>query len=180
MAEVLVCLANGFEEIEAVTIIDVLRRANFNVTIAALSELDVHGNHGIIIKADTVIENIQEDQFDALIFPGGEPGVTNLQANPIISKLMAEFIQTDRIIGAICAAPRLLDSQGYLSGKNITAHPSVKDKIKSTIISNERVVKDGNIITGQSASASLEFSYGLVEALSNSNRVKLLKEAMLF
>ena len=125
MPKVLVLLANGFEEIEAVTVIDILRRAGIQVTTASIdNELKVTGSHEIAIEADTLLGAVYQNPFDMIVLPGGEPGTTHLQKDPLVKTVLQNHYQNNGHVAAICAAPRLYDEWGFLDKKKGTCHPS--------------------------------------------------------
>ena len=165
MPTVLVILPEGFEEIETVTPIDVLRRAGADVVIAALGDgIHVTGRSGLTMHADTTLAAVPTDRaFDLLFLPGG-PGVKHLRADPRIAPLAKQYATSGRWLAAICAAPTALNDAGLLAGKRYTAHFSVADELPA-ILANERVVIDGRLITSRGAGTALDFGLTLVEKL---------------
>lgn len=169
MPTVLAILAEGFEEIEAITPIDVLRRAGVDVTLAALGEgIHVTGKHGITIHADTTLAAVEHAAFDCVLLPGG-PGVKQLRADPRINALVRRQDAASRWIAAICAAPTVLHDADLLAGRRYTAHFSVANEL-SAILSEERVVQDGNLITSRGAGTALEFGLALVAQLVSAEK----------
>ncbi len=166
MTTVLVILPEGFEEIEAVTPIDLLRRAGFEVTIAALADgIHVTGRSGLTLHATTSLTSVPEDQaFDLLLIPGG-PGVRRLREDPRVLRRVVAQNRGSGWLAAICAAPTVLNDAGILSGRAYTAHPSVSDELPAARI-NERLVVDGKLITSRGAGTALEFGLRLIEALA--------------
>ena len=164
MPHVLVLLAEGFEEIEAITPIDLLRRAGAEVFVAALVDgLHVTGRSGITVHADTTVSSIETRLFDAIFLPGG-PGVKHLRADPRVRGLLQRHAAAGCWIAAICAAPTVLHDAGLLDGRRYTAHPSVVNELPDAIV-GERVVIDGQLITSRGAGTTLEFALQLVEQL---------------
>jgi 4-methyl-5(b-hydroxyethyl)-thiazole monophosphate biosynthesis len=165
MPTVLLILPEGFEEIEAITPIDFLRRAGAEVIVAALADgIHVTGRSGITLHADTTLSALPEGRtFDLLILPGG-PGVKHLRADPRIVPLARAQANSGRWLAAICAAPTVLHDAGLLTGKRYTAHFSVAGELAS-IIANERVVVDDRLITSRGAGTALNFGLVLVEKL---------------
>lgn len=164
MPTVLALLAEGFEEIEAVTPIDLLRRAGATVTVAALGEgIHVTGRSGVTMHADTNLAGVETQTFDCVLLPGG-PGVARLRADPRVVPLVRRHHAAGHWITAICAAPTVLHDAGLLGGKRFTAHFSVAAELPG-LIANERVVADGRIITSRGAGTALDFGLELVEAL---------------
>ncbi|MBI3332847.1 MAG: DJ-1/PfpI family protein [Candidatus Omnitrophica bacterium] len=180
MKRVLVPLAPGFEEIEAVTVIDVLRRAGVEVVVAGTAAGPIRGSQGISMAADRPLDQAEPASFDMIVFPGGGVGVENLKAHPRILPLIGEFTARGKWIGAICAAPSLLGQAGLLCGKQVTSHPCVKEEVApSSLYSEERVVVDGKLVTSRGPGTAMEFALKLVEMLVGVEKVSELKAAML-
>jgi protein deglycase len=164
MPTVLAILAEGFEEIEATTPIDLLRRAGAEVTVAALSEgIHVTGRSGLTLHADTTFALVEARDFDCVFLPGG-PGVKNLRADLRVRALITRQHAAGRWIAAICAAPAVLQDAGLLTGRRYTAHFSVADELPN-ILPNERIVIDGRILTSRGAGTALDFGLILIEKL---------------
>lgn len=180
MSKALVLLADGLEEIEAITVVDVLRRAEVDVTTAALEGQDVSGSHEISLQADTLLSSVEDRTYDALILPGGEPGTTNLEKHPSVGTLIQEHHQNGRIVAAICAAPRILAQQGLLDGKPATSHPSVREEMESTDYREDPVVQSENVITSRGPGTAIPFSLRLVSELVNSETSFQMAEQMEF
>lgn len=164
MPTVLAILAEGFEEIEALAPVDLLRRAGAEVVLAALGEsTHVNGRCGVTIHADTTLTAVGTRAFDCLFLPGG-PGTTLLRADPRVRSLVLAQHSAGRWVAAICAAPTVLHDAGLLTGRRYTAHPSVAPELPE-IRASERVVSDGNLITSRGAGTALEFGLTLVGTL---------------
>jgi protein deglycase len=169
MPTVLAILPEGFEEIEAITPIDLLRRAGVEVTIASLAEnIHVTGRCGIIVHADTTLAAVRGKTFDLIFLPGG-PGVINLRSDPRVLELVRSQAAAGRYVTAICAAPTVLNAAGVLEGKRYTAHFSVGKELPQ-LIPEERVVTDGNIVTSRGAGTALDFGLALVEKLTGAEK----------
>jgi 4-methyl-5(b-hydroxyethyl)-thiazole monophosphate biosynthesis len=161
----LVILHSGFEEIEAVTPIDLLTRAGVKVVQAALSErLEVTGKNGIVLQASHHLDDVVSEPFDAVILPGG-PGIQKIRKHPIICKLFKQQKAANRIIGCICAAPLLLLDAGLIANLRYTCYPSVRDELPEAL--EDRVVQDGTIITSRGAGTATEFGLQIVRALTD-------------
>jgi 4-methyl-5(b-hydroxyethyl)-thiazole monophosphate biosynthesis len=172
----LVPLAEGFEELEAVTIIDVLRRAGVTVTTAALESSPVTGSHGISIAADARLNQVLGEAFDAVVLPGG-PGAKRLRDDPRINALLQHTASAGRVVAALCAAPIALEAAGVLAGKRATVYPG--NELPSAHYVEERVVVDGNVITSRGPGTALEFSLALVEKLVGQATATELSAAMI-
>jgi len=172
MNKVLIYLAPGFEEIEAVTIIDLLRRAGIDVTIAGLEQEAVTGSHGITIACDTYYESVDADDFDCLILPGGQPGTNNLKNDQRVLETIRKFDRGKKIIGAICAAPTVLYTAGILKNIRVTSYPTEKNVFDPSLYEESHVVSDGNIITSRGVGTAIEFALDIIGRIKG-NAVKL-------
>lgn len=166
----LVPIAEGSEELEAVTIIDVLRRAGVAVTVASANEgknLQISGSNGVQIVADKMLHNCAENTYDLIAVPGGIPGSEHLAEHPVLDSLLRKQAEQGKLIGAICAAPALvLSSKGLLRDKNATCYPNFQQSLEAKEVDGEaRVVVDGNFITSQGPGTALDFALQLVEQL---------------
>ena len=172
-----ILLATGFEEIEAVTAVDILRRAGIEIIIAGLDGASVTGSHGITVSADKKISDLKPD-FDCVIIPGGMPGAMHLHNSSEVSNFIKTMNSKGALIAAICAAPSVvLAPLGILDNKDATCYPGDQvDFGKSTRYKNNAVVVDGNIITSQGPGTSMEFAFAIVEKLIGSETVKKLKK----
>jgi 4-methyl-5(b-hydroxyethyl)-thiazole monophosphate biosynthesis len=177
---VVVVLAPGFEEIEAVTPIDVLRRANLEVTVAGLGGNAIEGAHGVTFHCDVELEKI-DDTPDAIVLPGGLPGSENLGKSQAAQALTEKVRDRGGLCAAICAAPALtLARWGLLEGRTATCYPSFEKEFGgSTTHSEDRVVVDGNIVTSRGAGTALEFSLRLAAILTDPSTAEELRQSML-
>lgn len=181
MATALVLLAEGFEEIEAVTIVDVLRRADVRVTTAALTTKVVAGAHGIAIEADGMLDELFTrpsglPAFDLVVLPGGMPGSKHLRDDARVMELVRQQAAASRIVAAICAAPIALEAAGVLRGKAATSYPGYA--LESANYREERVVTDGNVITSRGPGTALEFALTLVERVISADCARQLRAGM--
>jgi 4-methyl-5(b-hydroxyethyl)-thiazole monophosphate biosynthesis len=169
MPSVLAILAEGFEEVEAVTPIDLLRRAGAEVTMAALAEgIHVTGKNGITLHADTPLAAVETKLFDCIFLPGG-PGVKHLRADARVRAAVLRHHAAGKWIATICAAPTVLHDAGLLSGRRYTAHFSVAAELPA-ILADERVVADGKLLTSRGAGTALDFGLLLVEKLFSAEK----------
>lgn len=165
VGDVVVFLADGFEECEALIVIDILRRAGIKVLMASLmSSLDVKSSRNILIHADCFAKNINYDLAKMIVLPGGRAGTEKLQKSDLVRAQCISFAK-DKYVAAICAAPSVLVSLGLLDGKKATVHPDYEGKMKNAIVTHASVTVDGNIITGQGLGATFDFAFELVKIL---------------
>ncbi len=163
---VLCLLADGFEEIEMITPVDLLRRAGIEVVVASLQRKTAIGRSGIRVEADVSLVSLDTAKFDLLLIPGG-PGVANLRKDGRAATLAREFAAAGKPVAAICAAPLVLMDAGLLDGKRFTAHQSVRETLPGAL--DERVVEDGILITSRGAGTAMDFGLALVARLAGQN-----------
>lgn len=157
-------LADGFEEIEALTPVDILRRAGIEVkTYSVNGDLCVCGSHNIMVDADDIIENVDYESVEAVILPGGMPGSDNLENSSDVQDLLSFASENGKLICAICAAPKVLGKFGYLQGKKATCFPGFEEKLIGAEATGERVVTDGNVITSKGMGTAMDFSLAILE-----------------
>ena len=176
----LVVLAEGFEEIEAITVIDVLRRAKIEVGVAGLKSLHVRGSRQVEIVADQLLKDLGSE-FDAIIFPGGMPGAANLGHSDAVKDLIKDVFQKKKWIAAICASPSLvLAPTGILEGKAVTGYPGMVENFsKKTVYREDSVVVDGNVVTSRGPGTALAFALKIAELLSGKSVSEQVRSAML-
>lgn len=175
---VLLPLAPGFEEIEAVVVIDVLRRAEVEVVVAGLEAGPIEGAHGITIQTDAALADVVDGDFDMLVLPGGIPGTTRLAEDERVLAAVRRMHAGRRTTAAICAAPTVLHAAGILAGVSVTSHPAVRDQLGPADVSDERVVRSGTVVTSQGVGSALEFALELVRELVSDARADQLAKAM--
>lgn len=164
--EVLVPIANGTEEIEAVCIIDVLRRAGASVTVASVDELQITASRGVKLVADTLISDCLDQTYDLVVLPGGMPGAEHLRDSQELETILKRQMEQEKYYGAICASPAVvLQHHGLLDQRLATSHPSFVDHLANTDSAESRVVVDGNCVTSRGPGTALEFALKLVELL---------------
>jgi len=167
MASVLVPLAQGCEELEAVTIIDLLRRAGIEVITAGLDALPVRASRGTVLIPDTTLDRLTERDFDMIVLPGGLPGADHLNADARLHALLTRTANAGRYVAAICAAPKVLASAGLLDKRRATSYPGVLDalKVPGMVYCEDAVVQDGKIITSRGPGTAMDFALALIENL---------------
>lgn len=179
MKKILVPLATGFEEIEAVTVVDILRRAGARVVTAGLEQRNVTGSHGIQLVADCVLAEAAGERWDLIVLPGGGPGTERLAADARVLALLHEQTSAGRPAAAICAAPFVLQQAGVTAGRQITIHPAWAERITTATVANTPVQTDGTLVTGRSAGAALEFAFALVRLLYGDAKVAEINAGVL-
>jgi len=167
MSHVLVPLAQGCEELEAITITDLLVRAGVDVTTCGLDDQPVKASRGTIIVPDVSIDEVVDTNFDMIVLPGGQPGADHLRDDARVQAIIKRHAQAGRYIGAICAAPRALARAGLLSGRKVTSYPGALDEVDDDSIErcNEATVIDGNVITSMGPGTAMDFALSLIELL---------------
>lgn len=179
MKKVLVFLADGFEEIEALSVVDVLRRAGLECNLCSIKDEYVKGTHDVIIKSDCIIDDVDSDEYDAIVLPGGLPGADNL-LDKRVKDMAIKFNNEGKIVAAICAAPHTLEQFGLLDDKKCTSYPGcIKGKDKVNYLDDQLVVVDQNIITSRGPATALEFAFRILEELGYEDKAKSIKEDML-
>jgi 4-methyl-5(b-hydroxyethyl)-thiazole monophosphate biosynthesis len=180
MKSAFVHLAEGFEEIEAITIIDVLRRADIPTKLISVTgRLAVIGAHNIIVESDLLFEEADYEEAQILILPGGLPGANNLNAHTGLKQKLKEFYNAGKPVAAICAAPLVLGGLNILQGKEAACYPGFEDKLLGATISKQAAVKSSNVITGRGPGAALNFALEIVAELKGKHRADQLAEGML-
>lgn len=172
MARVLVPLAQGCEELEAVTVVDLLRRAGFEVITAGLDDHPVKASRGTVIVPDTTLEAALKQTYDMVVLPGGQPGSDNLNADPRIHSLLRTVHDAGKYIAAICAAPKVFASAGLLVGHRATSFPgSLNDiTVEDMTYVEDPVVVDGNVITSRGPGTAMDFALTLIELLAGKEK----------
>ncbi len=167
MANVLVPLANGCEELEAVTIIDLLRRAEISVVTAGLEEGSVKASKGVVLLPDTTLDEALKQEYDMVVLPGGLPGSDYLDQDSRIQLLIKNMINNGKYVAAICAAPKVLARAGLLENKSVTSYPGVLDEfnLPNTNDTGDAITIDGQIITSRGPGTAMDFALTLIEEL---------------
>ncbi len=179
MKKAVLLLATGFEEIEAVTICDVLRRGQIEVSMASIGEPSVVGAHGIQLQADSLMAEVQGELFDAVILPGGMVGTENLLASAEVTTFLQHHAEAGRLVSAICAAPWVLYKAKLLQDKQATIYPGLEEKISGSS-GDDSVVQDGNIITSKGPATAMEFSLALLRELAGEQVASEVGRGLLF
>ena len=178
MKKVIVFLADGTEEIEALTPVDMLRRAGAQVTLAGVPEMECTCSHGVKITADTEARDCVCGEYDMVVLPGGMPGTLNLQASAKVNEFIDRAYDKGAFIGATCAAPSILGEKGLLKGKMAVCYPGFEDKLLGATVFQAGVICDGNIITANAAGAAVDFAAQLIAALKGESAADAVLEAV--
>ncbi len=181
MASVLVPLAEGCEELEAITIVDLLRRAGIEVVTAGLADGPVRCSRGTVIVPDATLDAVLDRDFDMLVLPGGLPGADHLEADPRIRDLLRKMADSGRWTGAICAAPKVLASAGLLDGRHATSYPGSLDgkPVKAMIYEEKPVVVDGKVVTSRGPGTAMDFALTLIELLEGKDKRDEVEAALM-
>ena len=175
-----VYLAKGFEETEAITPIDLLRRCGRDVITVGVGDNIIVGSHDIPVVTDTIAQEAPlTDELEMIVLPGGMPGTLNLETNPYVQAAIDYCSENGKFIGAICAAPSILGHKGLLKGKKAVCYEGFESQLEGAEIGSEPVVRDGNIITSRGAGTAVNFGLKLVEALLSENESERLRKAIL-
>ena len=170
MKTVLVLFAEGSEELEAVSIVNILRRAEIAVTLAGLETGPLRGSRGTILMPDTTLDEAMAHSYDMVVLPGGQPGTNNLKGDPRVLKLMQQMAHQGKYVAAICAAPSVLATAGLLDGKQATCFPGALDIFPQVMQRPSAVVEDGKLITSRGPGTAMDFALTLVERLAGKEK----------
>ncbi len=182
MKKVGIFLADGCEEIEALTVVDTLRRAKMEILMISITgQKEITGSHQIKFQAEELIENVDFSELDGLVLPGGMPGTNHLSENEKVLSLVKEFAGEGKMLAAICAAPSVLGRAGVLEGKNATCHPGFEEKLLGAIPSTATtVVRDGNIITSRGMGTAIDFALAIVRYFGTEDLVFDVKKHLVY
>lgn len=178
--KIAVHLADGFEEIEAVSIIDVLRRADIDVLVVSVTgKKEVSGAHHLKVMADVLFDQVNYDEIYMMVLPGGMPGASNLDAHAGLTQLIAKFDAEDKQLAAICAAPLVFGNLGILKGKQVVCYPGFESYLKGAEVLGVPVIESGNVITGRGPGTAIHFALKIVEKAVSPEKAELLAKQML-
>ena len=181
MKQVCVFLADGFEEVEALTAVDLLRRARIYVdTVSITDDYKVHGAHGINVQTEDLFDEVDFNEFDMIVLPGGMPGTLNLGANSYVQSVIADFAEKGKLVAAICAAPSVLGEAGLLQGKKATSYPGFEEKLLGAETSLNPVVVDGNIITSRGMGTAIPFALEIVAYLLGEDKAEEIRKGIIY
>ena len=181
MRKIAVFFGEGYEEIEALTVVDILRRAGETVEMVSITEeRTVAGSHGIAVGMDSTLLEVDFDSVDVLVLPGGMPGTTNLEACQALMEQVDVFVAAGKTVAAICAAPSILGHRGHLKGRKACSYPSMESHLEGSQVSQDPAVTDGNIITGRGMGAAIAFSLAILEKLQDKEAADKMADAVVY
>ena len=174
-------MADGVEEIEGLTVVDLARRAGIDIDmVSIMGRQEINGSHGIRFMADKLIEDIKFSDYDGLVCPGGVKGTQNLKADERVAALIREFCAAKKLVSAICAAPTVLGAAGVLEGKKATCYPGCEDGLTGATALTDKVVCDGNIITSRGMGTAVDFGLALIEYLKDRSAADDMAKKIVF
>ena len=182
MDRVIVFLAEGFEEVEALTVVDYLRRVDILVdTVSITDNKQVKGAHDIVVMADKSIDELGDlENYTTVIIPGGMPGASNLRDNEVVINVVKEIYEKQKLVAAICAGPIVLQRAGILGGKLVTSFPGFEEELTGSVYTGKDVERDGNIITSRGPYYAVDFALEIVDYLLGEEKVDELKGSILY
>ncbi len=181
MSKVFIFFADGLEEIEGLTVVDMMRRAGIDISIVSMNgTLKITGSHNIEIGADMLLKDVRSQDGDMFVLPGGLPGTNHLADSPELAHILTEANAAGKYVAAICAAPSVLGGLGLLSGKNATCYPGFEDRLSGANCCTSNVVVDGNIITSRGMGTAIDFSAQLIALLTDAQKAHTLKQSIMF
>ena len=181
MSKAAVFFGTGYEEIEALTVVDILRRAGVETLMVSVTgEHNVSGSHNIKVEMDALIEEINFDELELIVLPGGMPGTKNLEACDALMAQVDAFVSRNKLVAAICAAPSILGHRGILKGKKACSYPTFESHLEGAQVMQQPAVIDGNIITGRGMGAAVPFGLAILEKLQGSEAAQKMAETIVY
>jgi 4-methyl-5(b-hydroxyethyl)-thiazole monophosphate biosynthesis len=176
-----IIFADGFEEVEALCVVDLLRRAEVDISMLSLNgDREVTGAHGITLVMDDAFAEASTETMDAIILPGGMPGADHLKESEKLKAFLLQMDKKQKVIAAICAAPTVLNHAGILKGKKVTSYPSLSEEFTESQYMTDSVVEDGNIVTSRGVGTALDFSLVLIKKLVSEEKANSIKSAIIY
>ena len=181
MAKTAIFLADGYEEIEALAVVDIFRRAGIDMDMVSISgELLTNGSHKIQVMADKLLKDICFEDYDMLVLPGGLRGMQNLEACEVLMQQVDTFYENDKFVAAICASPSIFGRRGILNGKQAVAYPGFEGELKGATVVDAGAIRTGNVITGRSMGSAIDFGLLLVEALLGEEKAEEIAKQIVY
>ena len=180
MNKALILMADGFEEIEGLAVVDILRRGGITIDMVSIYDNStIKGSHDIVISSDKNISDINEDEYDIIIIPGGQPGTNNIKGSDKAKEMILHFYSAGKYVAAICAAPTVLGMLGILEGKRACCYEGLENGLTGAVISYDNVVKDGKIITSRGMGTAVEFGLAILSAIKGDDAGKAMSKAIM-
>lgn len=181
MSRIGIFMADGCEEIEGLTVVDVVRRAKMEIKMISITgKREVTSSHGVTFLADALASEVNYDELDGIVLPGGMPGTLNLGADATVNEVIQKFAAEGKLVAAICAAPSVLGAAGILEGKCATCHPGFEEKLTGAQTSEDSVVVDGNIITSRGMGTAIPFALEIVRYYADDAAVEQVKNGLVY
>lgn len=181
MSRIGIFMADGCEEIEGLAVVDIVRRANMDITMISINgKKEVTGSHNVVFLADTLAAEVDFEEFDAIVLPGGGVGTQNLAADETVNQVIKKFAAEGKLVCAICAAPSVLGAAGILRGKEATCYPGFEDKLTGAEVVYEKVAEAGNVITSRGMGTAIPFGLRLAAYLTSEQKVKELAGSIIY
>lgn len=181
MSKIAVFFGTGYEEIEALTVVDILRRAGETVEMVSITEeKTVAGSHDIAVGMDQTLSEVDFDSVDVLVLPGGMPGTKNLEACEALMAQVDAFVANGKVVAAICAAPSILGHRGHLKGKKACSYPSMESHLEGAEVLQDPAVTDGNLITGRGMGAAIAFGLAILEKLQGKDAADKMADTVVY
>ncbi len=181
MSRIGIFMADGCEEIEGLAVVDIVRRAKMEIVMIAVSgKKEVTGSHGITFLADAAASEMDFEELDGIVLPGGMPGTLRLGEDETVNAVLRRFASEGKLIGAICAAPSVLGAAGILAGKRAACHPGFEEKLTGADVSREEVVVDGNLITSRGMGTAIPFGLAIVRYFSDDDTVEEIRKGLVY
>lgn len=181
MSKIGIFMADGCEEIEGLTVVDVVRRAKMEIVMISITgKREVTSSHNVTFLADALASDIDYEELDGIVLPGGMPGTLHLGADETVNAVIKKFAAEGKLVAAICAAPSVLGAAGILEGKNATCHPGFEEKLTGAKTSEEEVVADGNIITSRGMGTAIPFALSIVGYFADDATVEEIKKGLVY
>lgn len=181
MSKVYIFLADGFEDIEGLTVVDLMRRAGIEITTVSIKDTrEVTTSHGITLLTDRLFKDTDFSDGDMLVLPGGMPGTVNLGAYEPLVELLKNYYAEGKKVAAICAAPSIFAKLGFLKGRRATSYPSFLDQQSGTVITEDSVVSDGNVTTSRGLGTAIDFALSLITQLEGGKKAEEIADSILY
>ncbi len=181
MSRTAIFFGTGFEEIEALTVVDILRRAEEEIEMISITgDKCVTSSHGVTVETDKLLAEVDFDALDVLVLPGGMPGTKNLEACEALMEQVDAFVKAGKLVAAICAAPSILGHRGHLQGKKACSSPGFEDQLAGAAVVKEPAVIDGNIITSRGMGAAIPFGLAILEKLQGKEAAEAIAEKIVY